>query len=99
MRAGRRRFGAAPWGARTSANALLAAAVFTGVAPYETAAQTVLPGITVTAPSPARSRRPRATAPAAPSPAPDPLIDTPLLISPDEGFAATTTLTPGELAR
>src|SRR5690349_112233 len=68
-----------------------------------TKAQTVLPGITVTTPSPVQHpRRPAAppaqtAQPAAPQP--DDLSGTPLQISPDEGFAATTVLSPDELAR
>ena len=64
-------------------------------------AQTQLPGITVTTPSPVTPKPaagpPPATAPQPTAPAPDPLAGTGLSISPDQGFAAVTVMTPDQL--
>ncbi len=83
--------------------ALSAAIVGIAGAALDARAQTQLPGITVTTPSPVKS--PPATTPVqAPAGAPQPttppaadLAGTGLQISPDQGFASVTAVTPGQL--
>jgi iron complex outermembrane receptor protein len=87
---------------------VLLTAIGSGVgAAVDAQAQTQLPGVFVTTPSPVTPSPPAAQAPAAPAqapaaaapqapPAPD-LAGAPLLISPDQTFAAVTVMTPGQL--
>ena len=86
---------------RIRAVVLIVALGASAVSPAAVHAQTQLPGITVTTPSPVTPSKPPVQAPAATAPqaapaAPD-LAGTGLSISPDQGFAAVTVMTPGEL--
>jgi len=88
-------------GARIAA--LLAAIGANACSTVTAHAQTQLPGITVTTPSPVTPSPGPAQAPAAapqPQPAqptPDPQAGAGLRITPDQGFAAVTVMTPGQL--